>query len=295
MSEVDVGRLSRRMWVLFETYHDVTYFTPESRAAADALGCRGGWMGYFGMRAAPLGAVSAETAASAFYNFHVSLVDRALPDAWSIAEPSRFLRARLSGVDACLRRMLGDDVLGGRELVEAARLAVASAALAPTAGRPLAAANAVLPVPAAPHLALWHATTVLRESRGDGHIATLIAAGLDPCETLVLFAADHGLSPAFLRGARGWSEETWRQATQRLIERGLLGDAEVLSPLGAELREWVEQRTDALSAAPWLSLGRESTDRFAALFQPIARSIAEQNDAMRQNPMALDFHAELSR
>ncbi|MFD1049706.1 hypothetical protein ACFQ1S_31345, partial [Kibdelosporangium lantanae] len=42
------------MWVLVETYHDVTYFSPESRAATDALGCKGGWMGYFGMRAAPL-------------------------------------------------------------------------------------------------------------------------------------------------------------------------------------------------------------------------------------------------
>lgn len=291
---MDDRSVSRRMWTLYETYHDVAYLTPESRAATDAIGCKGGWMGYFGLRAAPLGAAGPEMVTSAFYNFHPSLVARALPDAWSVAEPSRFLRVRLSGVDACLRRMLGDATVAGRRVAEAAELAVVAAKLAPTAGRPMAAANASLPFPTQPHLALWQATTVLRESRGDGHIAALVASDLDPCETLVLFAADRGLASSYLRAARGWSEDEWGDAVERLIMRGLLEPEGTLSASGAELRGWVEQRTDAVSAGPWLSLGQESTDRFATLLRPIARSIAEQNDAMRQNPMALDSLAELS-
>src|SRR5437763_17169975 len=99
---------ARRMWVRFEPFHDVTYFAPESRAATDALGCKGGWMGYFGMRAAPLGAVPAELVISTFYNFHPRMVQRAIPDAWQIASPEQFLATRLAGAEAALRRMLGD-------------------------------------------------------------------------------------------------------------------------------------------------------------------------------------------
>ena len=94
-----MASIARDMWVRFETYHDVTYFTPESRAATDALGCKGGWMGYFGMRAAPLGAAPPELVTATFYNFHPSRVARVIPDAWEIASPQRFLETRLSGVD----------------------------------------------------------------------------------------------------------------------------------------------------------------------------------------------------
>ncbi len=38
-------------------------------------------------------------------------------------------------------------------------------------------------------LALWHAATVLREHRGDGHVAALVAAGLDGRQALVTMAA----------------------------------------------------------------------------------------------------------
>lgn len=278
--------VARRMWLRFEPYHDVTYFTPESRAATDALGCRGGWMGYFGMRAAPLGAASAEQVTSAFYNFHPSRVGRALPDAWAIAAPQRFLETRLAGADLALHRLLGAEVLTGPDLAEAARLAAEAAGHAPTAGRPLAAANAVLPLPQQPHLALWQAATVLRESRGDGHVAALISAQLDPCEALVCFAADTGLDPAYMRQARGWSGEEWDDAAQRLRERGLL-DAGALTDEGRELRRWVEERTDAAAMAPWRALGEERTSRLAELLEPLAVRLTEGNEAMRLNPMAL--------
>lgn len=284
----EAGTVARRMWVRFETYHDVTYFTPESRAASDALGCKGGWMGYFGMRAAPLGAAGPEQVTSAFYNFHPRLVSRALPDAWRIAEPSRFLVARLSGVDGALRRLLGVETITSPELVEAAELAIRAARFAPTAGRPLAAANAALDVPEAPHLALWQACTLLRESRGDGHVATLVTAELDPVEAVVLFGAERGLEPAYLRAARAWPDEEWAAGVARLAGRGLVTADGSITEAGAELRAWVEARTDAAAAAPWRELGAESTQRLDGLLTPIARRIAEGNEVMRANPMGLD-------
>jgi len=284
---VAMTALARRMWLRFEPYHAVTYFTPESRAATDALGCRGGWMGYFGMRAAPLGAASAEQVTSAFYNFHPSRVHRALPDAWTAAPPEAFLETRLAGVDRALRRLLGEEVLSGSALAEAAELAVTAAKHASTAGRPLAAANARLPWPDQPHLALWQATTLLRESRGDGHVAALVTAQLDPCEALVCFAADNSLEAGYMRQARGWSTEEWEEATERLRKRGLLDGAGALTDEGTALRRWVEERTDLSAMGPWTALGDAATNRLAQLLEPLALALMENNDAMRLNPMAL--------
>lgn len=267
--------VARRMWRLFETYHVPSYFTPQSRAVNDALGCKGGWMGYFATRAAPLGAAPPELVTAIFYNFHPSRVARALPDAWAIASPQRFLAARLAGVDATLRDLLGDEVLAGEQIAEAAKLAGVAAQHAPTAGRPLAAANAVLPVPDQPHLALWQATTMLRESRGDGHVAALVTAELDPCEALVLFAADHDIDRERMRQWRGWSEAEWAAAARRLADRGLLDGAGRLGDAGGEVRSWVEERTDALAGAPWDALGEERTQRLATLLAPLAERLAE--------------------
>jgi hypothetical protein len=288
------GAQARRMWVRYETFHDVTYFTPESRAAADALGCKGGWMGYFGMRAAPLGAASPAQVVSAFYNFHRSLVGRALPDAWQIASPQQFLDTRLLGTDQGLRRMLGEDTLTGDAMAEAAELAVRAAGFAQIEGRPMAVANAAIALPEQPHLALWQATTVLRESRGDGHVAALVAADLDPVETLITFGAERGLDPAYLRAARGWPEPEWAAGVARLRDRGLLTADEKLTYAGVELRRWVEERTDQAAMRPWRELGATSTARLSELLTPFALRIAEQNEAMSTNPMGLDARSALA-
>jgi hypothetical protein len=265
---------ARQLWLRFEPYHDVTYFTPESRAATDALGCKGGWMGYFGMRAAPLGAASPELVTAVFYNFAPRMVSRALPDAWAVASPAAFLEARLEGVDGALRRLLGD--VSTPEIAEAASLARSAALAVDVAGRPLAAANRALPWPSAPHLALWHACTILREARGDGHVAALVAHGIGPCQALALYAREHSLDPAYMRTARGWTLAEWEA-------RDLPGD------LAA-----VERATDAAAGGPWEALGVSRTSRFIDLMTPLALRIASANEAMRVNPMALDPVRELA-
>ncbi len=176
-------------------------------------------MSYFGCRAAPLGAVSAAVVTSIFYGFHPRGVERAIPDAWSYAEPHQLIDARLSAMDAALGRLLGE-AIGGPEVRRAASLATTAVHSADFSGRPLGAANAALPDPDAPHLQLWQALGAMREHRGDGHVNCLVANQVDPCESLVMQAATGRSERESLRNNRGWSEDEWRAAVMRLREGG---------------------------------------------------------------------------
>jgi hypothetical protein len=278
---------ARRMWRALEPLHAVVYFAPEAQAACTELGTRGYWMSYFALRAAPLGAAPPELVTALFYGFAPRLVARAVPDTWRVAAPERYLAVRLSAVDAALHRLLGADVLGSSAVAEAAALAREAALAAPIAGRALGAANAALPWPEPPHLVLWHAQTVLREQRGDGHVASLLAAGLDPVESLALFAADIAMDPAFMRTRRGWSEDEWEARTLRLVDRGLLTSDGALTPDGRRLRDEVEAHTDTLADVPWAVLGDDRAARLAELTAPLVRTIVAGDSFMRDNPMGL--------
>jgi hypothetical protein len=125
-------------------------------------------------------------------------------------------------------------------------------------------------------------------------VAALIAADLDPCETLVMFGADRGIDASYLRAARAWPEPDWRSATDRLVVRGLLTGAGELTAAGREARRSVEERTDQAATAPWQAIGAVRTTRLMDLLTPIARQLAKANEAMRANPMALNAAEELS-
>ncbi len=279
-------QVSRRMWESLEPVHAVVYWAPECRAATDALGATGGWMSYFALRAAPLGAVPAAVVCASFYNFHPARVARAIPDAWSAASPQAYLDARAGAVDLALRRMLGD-LVDSPDMAQAAALARAAALAAPTAGRPLGAANAALPWPTQPHLVLWQAQTVLRESRGDGHVAALVAAGLDPCEALVAFAAQGRAAAESLRGYRGWSSQEWAAAADRLRARGLLDPTGSLTTEGADLRRRVEEATDRLAAPSWTHLGETACDRLVDLTTGVRAALRRAGAVAADNPIGL--------
>ncbi|MFC8096440.1 hypothetical protein [Streptomyces sp. NPDC057301] len=255
----------RQLWHLLEPLHAVLYYAPEVLEGAVALGydVTDRWPSYFPYRAAPLGAVGAERVASAFYSFSPRMVAENIEPAWKIASPEALLQARVRGIDRAYRAIFGART-DSSELAEAAALARRAAEAANTAGRPLAAANAALDWPEAPHLQLWHAATILREHRGDGHIAALLVAGLDPVESLVSFAAIGAASVERFE-SRGWSRAEWAAARDRLTARGLVGADGMATEAGRELRRTVEERTDQLAAAPWQSLTVDEVDRLAAL------------------------------
>lgn len=262
---MDTARV-RQMWHLLEPLHALLYYAPEAFDEAAALGhdTTERWPSYFAWRAAPLGAAGPVRVAAAFYSFSPAMVARYVPAAWATAGPADVLAARLRAVDRAYRSVLGEDTVGGPELAEAAALARRAAGAAGTEGRPLAAANAELPWPEAPHLVLWQAATILREHRGDGHLAALLAAGLDPAESLVSFAAI-GAAPEPVFESRGWTPAEWAAARARLAARGLLDAQGAVTGAGRALRDEVERRTDELAAAPWAALGPEATARLADL------------------------------
>ncbi|WP_333764157.1 SCO6745 family protein [Streptomyces sp. IBSBF 2390] len=256
---------ARQLWHLLEPLHALLYYAPEVFEESAALGYDPSdrWPSYFPLRAAPLGAAGPERVTSAFYSFAPHMGTEHIESAWQVATPQQVLDARLRGVDRAYRAILGDRV-DRPELAEAAALARRAAEAAGTAGRPLAAANAALPWPEAPHLQLWHAATILREHRGDGHLAALLLADLDPVESLVSFAA-MGAASVERFESRGWRPEQWSAAAARLAGRGLLAPDGTATEAGLALRRRVEEDTDRLAAAPWQSLGGTGVDRLTEL------------------------------
>ena len=257
-----------------EPLHSHLYFAPEHDEHFAALGLRPGRMSYFAGRAAPMGSVGAGVVTATFYNFSPSLVAHMIPRAWTLATPEQVLAARLDAARASLTRLLGGpeaaDVPEVRELAELLR--EACDVLTPE-GRPLYAAHADLPWPEEPVLALWHGATLLREYRGDGHIATLLHAGLSGLEALITHTATgRGFTEGAARATRGWSEEEWAAGCAALADRGLLDDAGLTAD-GESLRARIESQTDALSADPWLLLGPERTARVVELAKGLARTM----------------------
>src|SRR5438094_4289023 len=183
--------LARKTWRSLEPVHGMVYFAPEPSEAYAALGIRGSRMGYFGSRSAAMGPVPADVVIATFFNFHPALVRRAIPAAWEIASPQAILAARLDGADRALKRAFGDELLVSSQLAEAADLArtAALAACEHPEGRPLFAGHAALPWPDDAHLVLWHAQSLLREFRGDAHVAALLLEGLRGVEALVIHGA----------------------------------------------------------------------------------------------------------
>ncbi|MEU6776770.1 hypothetical protein [Streptomyces sp. NPDC046759] len=278
---------ARALWERYEPVHDLVYFAPEARRATDALGMRGFWMGYFALRAAPLGAVSPSVVTSCFYVFHPARVARALPDAWACASPAEVLAARQDALDEAMTGLFGPDVVGSAEFAEAADLAWAAAEAADTTGRVLAAANQALERPDRPTARLWQGLTTLREHRGDSHVAVLVAQGLGPVEAMVLKAAAGESDGGMLRETRRWGQADWEAAGARLRARDLLAADGSLTALGASVRAEVEALTDAAAEGPWTALGAERTTRLAALLKPLARGVEDSGLLPPGNPVGL--------
>ena len=280
---------ARAVWQYGEPVHAIMYYAPERRAATDALGLKGGWMSYFGCRAAPLGAATAPVVGALFYNFHPQMVARAIPDAWSYAPPSALLEARRTAMDGAMRRVLGDGVVSSPALSRAAELAAAAVAGCNMAGRPMGAANQGIPEPDEPHLRLWQALTAMREHRGDGHVDRLIDAGVSPSEALVLQAAT-GRSPEDgLRANRGWSAEEWSAAASSLAARGLVDDDMRITGAGSEMRQAIEDGTDRLAAPMVAAIGDDRTDELVALLRPLAQAVMVAGAIPAHNNMGVPW------
>ena len=278
MSTSEDALRARKTWRTLEPLHGMIYFVPEAADAYARLGITGR-AGYFASRAAPMGAVSADVVVSTFFNFNPELVHAAIPGAWEQATPAQLVVARLEAVDAAFRRILGDAIVSSPDMARAAALArtAAEEAAGRVEGRPLAAGHADLAWPDAPHLVLWHAQSILREFRGDGHIAQLVVHGLSGLESLVTHAASGEVPDHVLRATRAWSDAEWDRAVSELRARGWLEQGETLrfTPWGDAQRRAIEDGTDDLAAAPYAVLGDDDCAELRTLARPWSRAFAE--------------------
>ncbi|PZT77806.1 MULTISPECIES: SCO6745 family protein [unclassified Streptomyces] len=259
-------RAGRRCHNALNPLHSSLYFSPDLGKEFGGLGIVDPTAVYFATRAAAMGAVGAGTVTATFYNFNHALVSQHVPALWDIASPAAVLDARLRAADATLRRLLGDEIIASPEMAEAASLALRATEGCTRHARPLYAAHAGLPVPDEPHLVYWHAAGLLREHRGDAHLAALLAAGLDPVEALVSHTATgKGMAIGWLLSTRGWRRADWEAASQRLRERGLLTAEGALTDEGAALREGLERDTDRMDLGPYEHLGGPGVARLTEL------------------------------
>jgi hypothetical protein len=267
------GETARRLHKLVEPIHLVTYFSDEPTDALLALGLRNYWDGYFAGRAAPLGRVPAEVVDAVFYNFARGEVARHIPRVWDTATPEAALAAREQGSVAALRRILGDlaDTPG---LARAACLATKAATSAPTQGRALYAALRALPPPDEPVARLWHAATLLREHRGDGHNAALVAAGIGGTQAHVLHALSENIPAHKFGRIHHLPADQLAKVVDEMQARGLIDACGWLSDAGQATKDRIESLTDDLAAPAYSSLEPGELGQLIADLEPISAALA---------------------
>ena len=270
--------VARKCWKTTEPVHACVYFTAEPQEEYTALGydlTANRAAGYFPARAAAMGAVPATVVQATFFNFSPIAVAVGMDRAWEVASPEQLVQARYRGVDRALRRLCGD-ALDSPDVVEAVELARTACEGCTPEGRPLYAGNAALPWPDEPHLQLFHAVTLLREFRGDGHIAALVVEGISGLEAAVMHVAQGDTwTREPLRKTRGYSTQEWDGAVARLRERGWLDETEQFTDEGRAVRQRVEGRTDQLALPAWERLGEDGCARLRELVRPLSTVIVD--------------------
>ena len=264
---------ARYLWSRLEAYHGLIYFAPEADQQYTAVGLDPGMMGYFASRSAAMGEVTPDVVVATFYNFEPSRIRQLMPVAWQRTSAAELWQARLRAADAALVRLLGER-LEAPDIAAAADLLRSVVPACAPEGRPLFAGHLAQQWPAEPHLQLWLAITLLREFRGDGHIAALTVEGVSGVEALVLHAATGAVPAAVLQATRGWSDEAWQAALARLQQRSWVDDDGTLTASGQQHRDRVERQTDELAAAPWALLDAGQVTFLAALGKELTGIIA---------------------
>ncbi|HET7068073.1 MAG TPA: MarR family transcriptional regulator [Nocardioides sp.] len=267
--------VARRLFELTEPISLVNFFSPEPHDAMVALGFHGYWDGYFAGRSAPLGRVPAEVVHAAFYNFADGEVARHVPKVWHTTTPEEAHAAREQGCVAALRRILGDQVATPR-LARAAELLALASTSAPTNGRVMYAGLRALPMPEEPATRLWHAANMLREHRGDGHVAALVSERIGGLEAHVLSALDLGIYPAESFGRiHHLPEALLAEVMDGLRHRGLLNASGRFTDAGRVTKDRIETLTDALAEAPYEGLEPRELDELVAALEPLSRRLKD--------------------
>jgi hypothetical protein len=272
-----MNSIARRMFDLVEPIGVIPYSAEEPNEAMFALGFTNYWDTYFAGRAAPLGLVPAEVVDALFYNFAPGEVARHIPKVWRTTTPEAAIAARQMGCVKALRRILGDHV-DSPAFARAAELLLKAATGAPYEGRPMYAALRAIPTPEDVVARLFHAASLLREYRGDGHIAALMIEGVGGLEAHVLFALDMGMPAENFGRIHHLPPAQLTTVVDGLHARDLIGDDGWLSKQGRDVRQRVEALTDTLAAKSYESLEPDELDELVASLEPLATLLLAAQD-----------------
>ncbi|WP_292671468.1 MarR family transcriptional regulator [Nocardioides sp.] len=264
-------RAARRLGPLVSAIHEVTYSQIPHDGFA-ARGARNYWDGYFAGRAAPLGLAPAEVVHAAFYNFGPGEVARHIPFVWGLMTPEQALEVRLRGSTEALRAGLGE-LADSPAVLRAGELAERAAYSAPTEGRMLYAGLRALPAPEEPVARLWHAATLLREHRGDGHIVALVADGIGGLEAHMLLAIHLGMEPERFGRIHHLPPALLADVLHGLQERGLVDGEKRFTAAGRATRDRIEALTDTLAAPAYDVLSRAEVAELIACLEPLAAAV----------------------
>ncbi len=269
--------VARRMFELVEPIGVIPYSADEPNETMFALGFTNYWDIYFAGRAAPLGIVPAEVADALFYNFAPGEVARHIPKVWSTTTPEAAIAARQTGCVNALRRILGGHV-EAPSFARATELLLTAAVSAPVEGRPMYAALRALPIPDEVVARCFHAASLLREHRGDGHIAALMVEGVGRLEAHVLLALDMDMPAEKFGRIHHLPAPQLTAVIDGMRDRGLIGDDGWLSEQGHAVKQRVESLTDDLAAKPYECLEPGELDELMELLEPLAELLLAAQD-----------------
>src|SRR4051794_8100958 len=238
---------ARRMFELVEPIGVIPYSADEPNEAMFELGFTNYWDTYFAGRAAPLGRVPAEVVDALFYNFAPGEVARHIPKVWETTTPASAIAAREQGCVKALRRILGQHV-DSPAFARATELLLRAATSAPYEGRPMYAALRTIPVPDEVVARCFHAASLLREHRGDGHIAALMSERVGRLEAHVLYALAMDMPAEKFGRIHHLPRAQIVAVIEGMRDRNLIGADGWLTQSGRAVNQRVEALTDDLAA-----------------------------------------------
>jgi hypothetical protein len=212
-----------------------------------------------------------------FYNFAPGEVARHIPKVWNTTTPEAAIAARQRGCVKALRRILGDRV-DAPSFARAADLLIKAATSAAVEGRPMYAALRAVPIPADVVARLFHAASLLREHRGDGHIAALMVEGVGGLEAHVLLALDMNMPAEQFGRIHHLPPAQIAAVIDGLRDRGLIADDGWLSEQGRAVKQRVESLTDRLAAKPYEGLDPGELDELIDALEPLAAPLLAAQD-----------------
>ncbi len=263
---------ARRLGGVLEPVIGQVYFAPECHEAYVALGFEpspGDFNGvagpdgvaYFTSRGSLLGQVPGEVVAAAFGVFRPDVVIPSVTRGWTLTDAPTIRQARDDGALAHLQRQLGASPDG---LAAVSDLLERSAGAVRTEGRALTAGLTALPVPDHPFGRVFRSGDILREYRGDSHIAAWVNADLTAIEIGLLTELYWGLPLRSYSRTRGWSDDQYDEAEALLMSKGLIADG-AFTDAGRALREQVEVDTDRQMQPVLDALGDDLDDLLGTL------------------------------